>query len=74
MLTEDLLFQIFDLFSSESIDSEQITSLFGAIRTIVTYIDYLDPIVPVGLLISCAGLILGWTVICCVVRLILYIM
>ena len=70
MIVEDILSTIFSFLSSDSVD---ISSYIDAVGTIIEYIDYLDPIVPVGLLISCGLIILWWTVICCVVRLVIYI-
>ena len=68
MIIESLISSIFDLFANGS-DLVDIENGVDAIFTVMSYIGYLDPIVPVGLLISCAIGILVYTVIACLIRL-----
>lgn len=69
MIFEDILENVFSMFTSGSVDLSQVDSYVGALGILLNYIDYFDSIIPVSLLIGCSLFILGWTIICVVIRL-----
>ena len=72
MIFEDLLSSVFNMLSSSSvINVDEAESFYGSISTLISYIDYLDPIIPVSQLLWCTGIIIGWTIICFVIRLVI---
>ena len=67
MIFETLLLQLFEFLSIDALFSDNngsISDYISAFNEILTYLDYLDPIIPIPLLLTCAGLILLWTVTC----------
>ncbi len=71
MIVESILIQLFGLLSLDSLFSENSSSLseyIGAFNDILTYFDYLDPIIPVRTCLTCAGVILLWTITCCIFK------
>ena len=68
MMIEELISSIFDLFTNAA-SLVDIENGFDAVCSILLYIEYLDPIIPVGLLIGCAIGILLYTVVACLIRL-----
>ncbi len=71
MIFEDIMSNVFDMFTSGSVDFSHTDSYIGALATLLTYIDYFDPIVNVSMLLTCCGVILGWTILCVVIRLVI---
>lgn len=71
MIIESILIQLFGLLSLDTLFSDNSSSLseyIGAFSDILTYFDYLDPIIPVRTCLTCAGVILLWTITCCIFK------
>ena len=71
MIVESILIQLFGLLSLDTLFSDNSSSLseyIGAFNDILTYFDYLDPIIPVRTCLTCAGVILLWTITCCIFK------
>ena len=69
MILETLLDSVLSNFDTGGSLSSYVSGFFE----IISYIGYLDDIVPVSTLISCSLFLLGWTLICCVVKAVLMV-
>ena len=77
MILETILIQLFGLLSLDTLFSDNSSSLsdyIGAFNDILTYFDYLDPIIPVRTCLTCAGVILLWTITCCIFKFLLEVL
>ena len=71
MIIEDAISLIISLLHVDTLDFSEYIDTF---ITVIHYIDYFDSLIPVKLLIGCCAVILTWTVFCCIIRLVLYLL
>lgn len=69
MLLEGVLESVLSNFDSGGSLSSYVSGFFE----IVSYIGYLDELIPVSTLISCTLFLLGWKLICCIVKAVLMV-
>lgn len=69
MLLENMLESVLSNFDS----SGSFSNYVGGFFEIISYIGYLDDIIPVSTLISCALFLLGFKLVCCIVKAVLMV-